>query len=402
MNHLEFYLTHLQRFGIKPGLERMRALLALAERPEASYPVLLVGGTNGKGSTCEFLARTLCSAGKKVGLYTSPHLYNWNERIRVLQANIDPGALFPGQATDQELDTLLAQAMPHIEAVAQTLGQPTEFEVMTLLGLWHFQRQGVDAAIVEVGLGGHYDATNVTDPLVSVVTHVALDHCDRLGSTLEAIGADKVHIARPNRALVTGATHAGVLRVLANHCQSVGAHLVQVAPNPRATDFQTTNWRIAATAGEAFCRSLGWAIDWTGPVPVEVPGRFETIATQPELILDAANNPDGALQLVELVRAQARIPKENLVLVLGILADKDYAAMTQILAPLARTVIVTQSQSPRAASTQDLAPVARQHCADVQTIATVPEAVKHARTLAGPQDTILVTGSFTTIAEVER
>ncbi|HEX9996143.1 MAG TPA: Mur ligase family protein, partial [Abditibacterium sp.] len=209
MTRLENYLQNLQRFGIQPGLERIQALLESAGNPQNSYPIMLVGGTNGKGSTCEFAARLLAQDGRRIGLYTSPHLYNWNERIRILPGD----GLFEGAISDADLDALLDDALPHIETVARELGQPTEFEVMTFLGLWHFSRQKVDAAVVEVGLGGKWDATNATEPIVSVVTHVALDHMDRLGNTLEEIAADKVEIARAGRYFITAETKKSVLNV---------------------------------------------------------------------------------------------------------------------------------------------------------------------------------------------
>ncbi|MBW3635389.1 MAG: bifunctional folylpolyglutamate synthase/dihydrofolate synthase [Armatimonadetes bacterium] len=394
MTQLATYLQNLQRFGIQPGLERIRALCQSAGNPHLAYPTILVGGTNGKGSTCEFTARLLAQSGRKIGLYTSPHLYEWNERIRIL-----PGeGLFEGAITDADLDALLNDALPHIEAVAQSLGQPTEFEVMTFLGLWHFARQKVDAAVIEVGLGGKWDATNVTEPLVSVVTHVALDHMDRLGNTLEEIAADKVCIARAGRPFVTGEHKENVLEVFRAHCEKIGANFYQA--NLSHGDFALANRQLARSAAITFSKSFGWSIDIQSP-GLNVRGRFETIATSPQVIIDGANNPDGAQNVAaELKRRQ--IQAENLILVLGILADKDFAQMTQILTPLAKIVIVTQSDSPRAASTTQIAPIARQFCAHVEEIVPVAAAVERAQTLAGAGDTILVTGSFTTIAEVPR
>ncbi len=398
MSQLESYLDNLQRFGIRPGLERVRALLERAGNPQNAYPIALVGGTNGKGSTCEFLARGLAGHGaRRIGLFTSPHLYTWNERLRVLPG----GGLFAGQIGDEALDALMEEALPVIEGVARDLDQPTEFEVMTFLGFQHFANCEVDAAIIEVGLGGHWDATNTCEPVVSVVTHVALDHCDRLGNTVEAIAADKAHIARPGRPLVTAETNPSVLRVLGDHCNDVGARLVQVRP-PASADFQSVNWATAKVAGDELCRALGWEFPTTKPTVLQVPGRFETIGHRPRLIIDAANNPDGAALLATRITRAEHIPREQLILVLGILADKDYTAMTQILAPLARGVIATQSNSPRAASAAAVAAVARRHCSHVEERVPVGAALGRARELAAPTDTILITGSFTTIAEVVR
>ncbi len=396
MTQLDTYLQNLQRFGIRPGLERIRALLESAGNPQNSYPVLLVGGTNGKGSTCEFAARILAQNGRTIGLFTSPHLYNWNERIRIM-----PGqGLFEGAICDADLDALFNDAKPHIEAVTRTLGQPTEFEVVTFLGLWHFARQNVDAAVIEVGLGGKWDATNVTDPLISVVTHVALDHMDRLGNTLEEIAADKVCIARAGRPFVTAEHKENVLAVFRDHCEQIGAVFVNSTLN--LPSFQHQNRAFAMVVASQFKRQLHWS---TPELPAhhmsEVPGRFEFIAASPHIVIDGANNPDGAQSIaVELKRRQIDAP--NLILVLGILADKDFAQMTQILAPLAKTVIATQSNSPRAATASQIAEIARQFCHHVEEITPVEAALARAKLLARPEDTILVTGSFTTIAEVPR
>lgn len=404
MSCLAAYLRNLQRFGIQPGLERIEALLESVGNPQHQYPHILVGGTNGKGSTCEFAARILAQNGRRIGLFTSPHLYEWNERIRVL-----PGSgLFEGAISDQELDALFDDGMPHIEAVARELGQPTEFEVLTFLGLWHFARAGVDAAIIEVGLGGKWDATNASDPLVSVVTHVALDHMDRLGDTLEGIAADKVCIARPNRPFVTGEWKKNVNGVFLRYCAQIGALILFVAPSrflhkqAKQQDFQYSNYRVAYEAVRQLCEQLKWATPEENYTPIQVPGRLEAIASDPRLFIDAANNPDGAAHLAQKVRKTKNIQPESLLLVLGILSDKNWREMTQILAPLARTVICCQSDSPRALDSEELATFARTIHPAVEVVRDVQPAVERARELASPQDTILVTGSFTTIAQVSR
>ena len=394
MSRLATYLSNLQRFGIVPGLERIRALLARAGEPHLGYPHLLIGGTNGKGSTAEFTARALAQNGRRIGLYTSPHLYHWNERIRIV-----PGqGLFEGAISDAELDELLGAALLHIEAVAAELGQPTEFEVMTFLALWHFARQNVDAAVLEVGLGGKWDATNATAPRVSCVTHVALDHCDRLGDTLEEIAADKVCIARAGRPFLTAETKPNVLEIFRAHCQTLGAPLLEI-PVP-SRDFQSANRALALEVAQTFARELAWDAPTTA-LKFQVPGRVEAISTAPRVIIDGANNPDGAAQLVAHLR-NLGIAKDELILVVGILADKDWRAMIEILAPHARLVICTHSDSPRALGVAELAEETRKFNPNVEAIETVEAAVARARELAARDETIVVTGSFTTIAEVPR
>ena len=403
MSRLSDYLSDLQRFGIAPGLERIEALLERTGNPQLSYPHVLIGGTNGKGSTAEFTARTLATATgtkRRIGLYTSPHLYAWNERIRILPGDGSNASVFEGAISDAALDELLDDALPHIQAVARDLGQPTEFEVMTFLGLWHFARQNVDAAIVEVGLGGKWDATNATSPLVSAVTHVALDHMDRLGDTLELIAADKVCIARAGRPFFTAETKPNVLQIFRDSCAQIGADFVQT-PAPDADDFQQTNRALALQIARKLADDLNW--DAPNAVPdAPVPGRAEIIAENPRVIIDGANNPDGAARLARHLRENLKLNANETVLVVGILADKDWRAMIEILVPLARQIICTQSDSPRALPVAQLAQEARKYSANVETAANVESAVARARAVAASNDTILITGSFTLIAEVAR
>lgn len=395
MSRLAAYLSDLQRFGIAPGLERIQALLARADNPQLQYPHILIGGTNGKGSTAEFSARTLAQNGRRIGLYTSPHLYHWNERIRIL-----PGqGLFEGAISDEDLDDLLDDALPHIAATSREWGQPTEFEVMTFLGLWHFARQNVDAAVLEVGLGGKWDATNATDPEISAVTHVALDHCDRLGDTLEEIAADKVCIARAGRPFYTTETKPEVRKVFKDYCAQIGAQLI--CADGGHDEFQKSNAFLAVNLARSLAIKLGWEMPSARDFKLKIAGRFETIARKPRVIIDGANNPDGAAHLAQEIKKLA-IQNENLVLVLGILADKDWRAMIEILAPLARLVICTRSDSPRALPVADLAQETRKYTANVEEAQTVEAAVARARDVAASGDTILVTGSFTTIAQVPR
>ncbi|RYX85734.1 hypothetical protein EON83_05190 [bacterium] len=396
MSRLALYLQNLQRFGIQPGLERIVALLVSAGNPHLQYPHILVGGTNGKGSTCEYTARMLAQNGRRIGLFTSPHLYEWNERIRVL-----PGVgLFEGTISDEELDALFDDALPHIERVASELGQPTEFEVLTFLGLWHFARVGVAAAVVEVGLGGKWDATNASDPLVSVVTHVALDHMDRLGNTLEEIAADKVCISRPGRLFITGEWKPEVLEVFEGYCNEIGAFFKQIPLSNQ--NYERQNRALAIVVANEFASQLDWSLSMPNSIMDGVPGRTEKIGDSPAIYIDAANNPDGAQKLVEFFNERIPTQPENVVLVLGILKDKNWREMAETLVPLARTVICCQSDSPRALSAEELADFLRNIHSDVEVIADVKLAVERARELAAHNDTILVTGSFTIIAEVPR
>ena len=426
------YLASVQRFGIRPGLERIRELLLRAQvleaQGQASFPVVLVGGTNGKGSTAQFLARLLAGDSRRLGLYTSPHLHHWNERIRILDASnaAEPAG---GAISNGVLEELFQSALPLLDEVAQSEhGQPTEFEVLTLLGLLHFAQQNVDAAVVEVGLGGKWDATNVLDPLVSVITHVALDHCDRLGSTHEAIAADKIHVARPNRVLVTAETKPQVLEVFRAHCDTIGARLwpflapdfsndeaelrcvwgeVSLLPLPDSPVFQRLNLLTAYVARAVFRQSLGWPLEAeTGAYWQDssaVPGRFETVQRSPRVILDGANNPDGAQVLAhELEQLKAQNPDANLHLIFGASSDKDARAMLQVLAPLADRLTLAQANHSRANSTLELALMAREFTAQVEEEADVNRALELAIKQADARDIVCVCGSFFLLGDVDR
>lgn len=416
-SQLETYLASLQRFGIRPGLERIRALLHAAGDPQNSYPTVLVGGTNGKGSTCEFLARRLSAHGR-IGLYTSPHLYRWNERIRVIDAAEEGAAgdgLFQGAISDNELAVLLREAMPLIESVAEIHQQPTEFEIITFLGLWHFARAGVAAAVIEVGLGGTWDATNVTEPLVSVVTHVALDHRDRLGETREEIARDKVGIVRPGRAFVTAETRPELLEIFREKCASIDARLVQVAsdaetgpdaaPEPAAGNadavpaWQRLNARTAATAARELENALGWP-HAEREFRLRVPGRAEIVHHNPMIILDGANNPDGAARLAEHLRET--FPGRTFTFIAGFSADKEWPAMLDNWRPLAGRWILTQAAHQRAAAAAKLAEALQDAAVPVETVPEVGRAIERALESSGPDDIIVIAGSFFVLAEVDR
>ncbi|MDF2441525.1 MAG: dihydrofolate synthase / folylpolyglutamate synthase, partial [Abditibacteriota bacterium] len=363
----------------------------------------------------------------------------WNERIRIVQKNrsqngpanvqTTPGPVpFPDAISDANLELLFQDALAHLEAVTAEHGTPTEFETLTFMGLWHFARQNVDAAVIEVGLGGRWDATNVNHPIVSVVTHVALDHCDRLGNTLEAIARDKVEIARPGCILVSAETKPQILEIFREHCDRIGAKLWSFrapafqdrdAPtefpstDEDATDFQLLNLRTAQIAYEAFRQSIGEELRREaaphGPVlsspqfALEVPGRAEVLRHSPTLMIDGANNPDGAQRLAKVLReAKSAQPSPKLTLVVSFSSDKDYEAMLQIWAPLCERLIVTQNTSPRAVPLDELQQCASKYFEDVEAVPSVPDAVQHALTGAAPGDLVCVCGSFFTIAEVPR
>ncbi len=452
------YLNHLERFDVKPGLERIRALMERFGQPQLKYPVVLVGGTNGKGSTVEFIAGILRCAGYKVGVYTSPHIYRFNERIRIVTSGSSrrAGELFDGEIADDDLLRLLNTVRPVAEDLARTtdLRGATTFEILTAMGFLYFAEQQVDLAVVEVGLGGRWDATNLTEPIVSVITNVSLDHTDRLGDTVEKIAREKMEIARPGRVLVTGETDPKLLQVFREFCAERGAALLlpeaefhvdsyrfdcgipyfaamslkiggyqreitgdqEAARQGLFAAFQERNLSLAISAVIHLKRS-GWKIERQylerACASAAIPGRFEFLSGDsfPLIIADAANNPAGMEALRSafirfrdwaLADREAPFKFLNLVLVLGISADKAVEEMVSIIAPLARTVIATQADNRRAAPAERIAEAARKHCAEVRVAVPVREAVRQALDLAEPNDLVLITGSFFVLGEIDR
>lgn len=425
------YFESLTRFGIKPGLERMRHLLEDLGHPESQYPVVLVGGTNGKGSVVEFLTNILRVAGYKTGTYTSPHLWRYTERIRINGCEI----------SEEEMGELLDRIGPHVEVARHdpSLGDFTEFEMLTLLAFLNFAEQKIDIAILEVGLGGRWDATNASNPLVSVITHVGLDHTDRLGNDLVSIAREKIPILRSEGVLVTGEQNPEVLEVFRTDCLQQKAAMLRLGqhfdvavlqdtptglclsvrtPTRRYDQVESTlvgvcqaeNVALAVMAAE----SLVSRSQVSSPLrPFDVPeeairsgigatrlaGRFDTVATHPTVLLDGANNPEGARVLAESL--QRYYGDRRIFLVIGISQDKDVESMVAALAPVACHVIATQANHPRAAPAERIVAALAPFKAQVQTITPVMDAVRSALTGAMPEDVLCIAGSFYVLGEVD-
>jgi dihydrofolate synthase/folylpolyglutamate synthase len=344
--------------GMRPGLDRIEALLAAIGNPERAFRIVQVGGTNGKGSVSAMLAAILEAAGHRVGLYTSPHLRDFRERIRVNGKEISEADVVDGV---EAIGTLVARL------------DATMFEAATALGLDHFARESVDIAVLEVGLGGRLDATTVGEPAVEVLSRIDYDHQAYLGDTLVQIAGEKAAIIRAGVAfaarqepeveevLIRRASEQGVplaiegreLHVTASHGTLDGQQLDLEGPDWRLKDvhcrllgaFQPGNALLAVAAA----RELGASEDAVrrGLLAVEWPGRFQILRHDPVLIVDGAHNPGGARALAASLRAY--FPHEALTLVVGISADKDQAGILGALAPLASRLILTAYRGPRAA-----------------------------------------------------
>ncbi|HTO24600.1 MAG TPA: Mur ligase family protein [Gaiellaceae bacterium] len=341
------------------GLDRMRALLAELGDPQLRYPAIHVVGTNGKSTTTRMTEALLDDAGLVVGAYLSPHVRSWSERIRIGGAEAD-------------FERVAAGVRPQAVSVGAT-----QFEAVTAAALLAFADAGVDVAVVEAGLGGRHDATNVLDTRVVVLTSVALDHMDVLGDTREAIAGEKLAVVRPGAVVVLGEDEWEPL------ARENGAARVVVTAR--------SNLALAVAAAEAF---LGRDVPAAAAQDVALPGRLERRGEHPLEIWDGAHNLAGVGYLLP------RLPERDYVLVLSILEDKRPELMLEALSALGGTVIATESTNTRAIPAGELAARAERYFRHVEHTGDPQEARRRALALAGPDGAVLVTGSLYLLAEL--
>jgi dihydrofolate synthase/folylpolyglutamate synthase len=347
------WIARLDPWPAEFGLERIRRLLAELGDPQLAYPAIHVVGTNGKSTTARLIEALLADAGVAVGTYVSPHVLRWDERIRVRGAEAD-----------------FERAVARIREAAEEVGA-TQFEAITAAALLEFAESGVDVAVVEAGLGGRLDATNVLGSAVVVLTNVSLEHTDVLGETREAIAAEKLAVLTPGAVAVVGEPEWEGLA--ASH----GAGEVTVTGG--------SNLTLAVAAAEAF---LGRAVDPAAAEQVRLPGRLEIRGDDPLEIWDGAHNLAGAGYLL------ARLPAREFVLVLSILVDKDVDGMLAAFSALADTLVATASSNARAVPAPELARRAAPFFTTAVAVADPHEAVARARELAGRGGAVLVSGSL--------
>jgi dihydrofolate synthase/folylpolyglutamate synthase len=343
------------------GLERIQTLLTRLGDPQRAYPAIHVVGTNGKSTTTRMTEELLAAEGLTVGAYLSPHVAGWSERIRVGGA-------------DAGFERAISRVRPAAEAL-----EATQFEVLTAAALAEFAEAGIDVAVVEAGLGGRLDATNVLDSRVVVLTNVALEHTDVLGTTREAIAAEKLAVVQPGSTAVLGereweqlAYDSGAARVVAIPARNVA---------------------LAVAAAQEF---LGRPVD-AGPAQrVQLPGRLERRGEAPLEIWDGAHNLAGVGHVL------ARLPARRYVIVASILGDKDVDGMLAALGALGDRFVATQSRSGRVVPASELARRARARFTSVEAVADPAAAVVRARRLAGREGAVLVTGSLYLLADLHQ
>ncbi len=410
------YLYGLQRFGIKLGLDNILDLLSRLGDPHRPLRSVHIAGSHGKGSVCAFLDSILRKAGFRVGLYTSPHLVRFNERIRVHGVEI----------TDAEVVRLVNEIRPHAEAMASATetAQPTFFEFTTAMAFKHFQESGVDIALLEVGMGGRLDATNVVTPEVAVITRIGLEHTQYLGKTLSRIAREKAGIIKEG--VPVWIPDQPVLDVIRERCRVLGAPIKVVGRDLRVnraatglegqkfifSDGETKEYSVillgnyqAENAALAYgviqeLRGRGWKIGENavkrGFAGAGWPARLQVVHRHPTVVLDCTHTTEGAKRLRESM--EELFPDRAVIMVVGILNDKDLKGIAKHLAPMCRKVIATQPETERAFRAEEVAEAFSPPGA-AKVVRPVREAVGAALALADIDDVVLITGSLYTAGE---
>ncbi|MGA9042688.1 MAG: folylpolyglutamate synthase/dihydrofolate synthase family protein [Terriglobales bacterium] len=426
-------LTHTpsQKFD----LAHMRVLLGALNNPERRFPGVLIAGTNGKGSTAATLASILQASGLRIGLYTSPHLVRINERIRI---NGEP-------ITDDEfalLHEVVDRTAERLVSEGDLPWHPSFFEMLTAMAFEYFAQKKVEIAVLEVGMGGRLDATNVIEPLVSVITDISLDHQKFLGDTVTEIAREKAGIIRPRGVVVTLPQQPQANDVIGNTILDLGARGVSAVPyvppvSPASAQYfesnltrpvsrypmhflgkeikvetplvgrhQFRNVALALAAAEELSKQ-GFPITpestERGIRETRWPGRFQVIPVRdgsPEYLLDVAHNPAGAWALRSTL--STAYEDRRLIFVFGAMRDKAIAEIAEILFPLAEQVIATQADNPRSATSEEIREAAARISTEIENAPDVPAALERARTLAGVDGVVVITGSIYIVGEAMR
>jgi dihydrofolate synthase / folylpolyglutamate synthase len=400
----------LQKFGIKFGLSSTSRLLKRLGNPHLQIKCVHIGGTNGKGSVTAMLSAILRLGGHRVGMYTSPHLVSFEERFQISGAKIN----------QEQARKIMAE----VKQAADPSEPPTFFEFTTAMAFLWFAQEQIDLAIMEVGMGGRLDATNVAQPIVSVITNISLEHQEHLGQTLIEIGREKAGIIKEKTPLVTAAVQPEVLDLFERTCQEKGSPLCllgrdfAVDQDSNGIGYRGLSRRLddlsiglvgehqKANAAEALCvmelldrAGLPWnEMDLRqGLMNTRWPGRFQELPGLPLIILDGAHNPASAVTLVNTLKS--RYKDKHVVMVLGIMKDKDIGSMLGIFLKGASEVIFSRPAYDRSADPEQLAEAAS--CYSLPKVAHVPlmEAIDLARCKAGQEGIVVVTGSLFTVGE---
>jgi dihydrofolate synthase/folylpolyglutamate synthase len=409
------YIHGTYKLGSKLGLENIKDLLNRLDNPQDKFKYIHVAGTNGKGSVTAMLSHILCEGGYKVGTFVSPYLENFTERIQVNLQEIPRQELAHiTQRVKEKVDEMVSLGRNH----------PTEFEIVTAIGLVYFAQQKIDIAVVEVGLGGRLDSTNVVDePLLSIITSIDFDHMNILGNTLGEIAFEKAGIIKKGRPVVSYPQLEEAFSVIQEVARDRNAPLYEVSPgqispikiSPKGSIFnfrfrdieykdlilgligehQLKNAATALTAIEVI-RSLGIVIPkqaiYSGLSNTRWPGRLEKVMENPSVIIDGAHNSSGAEALAQAINTY--FADDEIILVIGILGDKEVDAIISKLCPLAHRVIVTRPDNPRAMKPEELGKKVLRYSHTVEVEPNITKAIDKAIDLSGQQGVVLICGSL--------
>lgn len=416
-------LTGMSKFGINLGMGRIKSLLEQLGNPQESLKFIHIGGTNGKGSTAAMLTSILREAGYKVGLYTSPHLVSYTERITV---NLQP-------IPETQFAGIMAEIVSVYNQVHRETGDsPTEFEALTALALLYFARSGADVVVLEVGLGGDLDSTNIiTSSLVTIITNVSIDHTNYLGENARLIAEKKSGIIKQGCPVITASTDEDVLEVLQSRAMTLMAPFYQIREEvsgesvdeslqgqlfrlrtgkvdygvlriPLLGEHQISNAALAVFAAQIL-QEKGWHISKeqirSGLAGTRWPGRLEAVSRDPLVILDGAHNAAGMEALGKWLR-KSRSKYKKVILVIGMLDDKERERSIEFIKPLVNQVIVTRPHSIRTEKWQLLADVFRDGGCTVSVVEDIQGALSKGLSASCPGDMLLVTGSLYLIGDV--
>lgn len=406
------YIESIGHFGSKPGLERVSALLEALGNPQNDLKFIHIAGTNGKGSCAAMTASIIKAAGYKVGLFTSPYLYRFNERMQ-----------FNGREID---DNELAKLIEIIKPLADKMDDnPTEFEIITAAAMLWYKLKGCDIVVLEVGLGGIYDATNIISaPEVAVIMNIGYDHTEILGDTLSEIAMNKAGIIKHGCECVLYPQTSEVTEVIRDKCDEVGAvlHIAdfdEIKPEfdsvygqsfmfkdevyalPLLGDHQLRNAAVVLEVVEVL-RKRGWSLEHSdvehGLYAVNWPGRFELVNDEPAFIVDGGHNPQCAQAVAENLNRY--FPENRKIILLGILRDKDYKKVIEILDKVADEYVCISPDSPRALSAQELGAELEKLGKPVSVCQSIRDGVSKALELADESDVVCAVGSLYSVGEI--
>jgi dihydrofolate synthase/folylpolyglutamate synthase len=396
----ERYLLSLELFGMRFGLDRMRRLMTALDNPQRRFQSIHVVGTNGKSSTTRMIAAILARHGLRTGTYTSPHLTSFAERIQIEEHDLEPSAF---AATVQRA----ARAAELVNRSLADDDRVTQFEALTAAAYGELAARGVEVAVVEAGLGGRYDATNVIPSRVQVLTSVGLEHTRWLGPTIGHIAAEKLDVVQIGGVLVLGhGLHPDALAVAERVADERAATIVRAPEDPGVPvgalgSFQRRNFACARAAAQALLGELDPAAVADAAAQTRVPGRLQIIGKDPLTLLDGAHNPDGIAALVESLGEPFAAGRSPRVAVVSILDDKDAAGMLGKLAATCDALICTRSHNPRALSPGTIQSLVGQLDGPPAEIVAEPrKALERGRDLAGASGLVLATGSIYLVADL--